>query len=1091
MRKKGYYFSIDALIALIIIFTVIVTVRPPIRQVTSDMYLQEDLLLVLTSLKIGEINETAYPYVYNDWIPNNYVTNQNLTLLDQIGAFYSYDDGLPGSRSNKLTQDIINHLGAKDKIGLWFDNRMIANSSIYNNTYQVWTSRQLISGIQNGTNVTGFTATASLSSTSRQSYYYFGGYVGDGIIKKKVEYQGSIKNASIEGELVGTFDLSVINSAGVETPAGTYTGSAGQITKINIEPAQNYFTPGVNYVKFNSNDFYISGGFVKLSYENVTSPFSRYKRYNFPGIQGVINLYDSFYVPGTLNYMSIYLNYSSNYTAFLNLGNITIVNQTNTFNTPISLSNSDLLSLGLNYNSLTNETIPLRFGLWNVSYSSSSKSNADVFSVTDLSGSMDGSKISAAKSANKALISAILNESIPDNENRLGLVGYEYSASQDDFHPLTKNNNSLINKVNQWVAEGYTCICCGINKVIGNFIGKEEIYYNFDDNVNDQSGNGNDAAIVGSPSYVSGVDNTALKFDGVDDYVNAHDDNLYYTRSGAISFWFKLESDFDRYSATTQPIWGKYMNNNNNAFIVLRGNDLTSAGRSGAILAKMEMAGEGGGDDYAYSNRRTWDADTWYHLAFVWNSNTMQIYINGVLDRSTSGGQDIGFTGDNEIGRVSFDSSDISGQRYLDGTIDEFRMHNRALNLTEIQQLANNVPVCGDNRIQVGEVCDGNFLGCNSGSEVGTKNCSSDCISYNTCATENKHRTMIVMSDGLANRVCGNTALDYDGDSDTTEDPQDQAIDAACDAFKNYSITVHAVAFGSDADDDTLQLIAQCGNGSFSSGTVEDIVDVYMQLARYILEATFQEQRIVTTGGINTTLDPSSYIIFNYSAPSVSTGLLLNIETNEFNNNIAEGNFSVPEDAELLEANLISYSRSWWTSNVSIFNTNWKKVFNLADYGSDYLQLGDPYVINIPIDLAENGENKVRVQLGLSPTNYTGGSNKSKIIYTILKERTSFSPIKPKADGCIWILKFNDGQESSIKVPQYYTGTRLCYYNESVYNTNDAIDEATYALLEKMDINSDGIIDTKFTEQDLEVTTNRLKGVPFAWSTEAQVRVWR
>ena len=116
--KKGYYFSIDALIALVIIFIVILALKPPIRQQVSDVYLQEDFITVLTTLKIGEINETIYPYVYSDWIPNGLVPNLNNSVLSQIGVFYSYDDGSPGSRSNILTQDIISNLTQKEKVGL-------------------------------------------------------------------------------------------------------------------------------------------------------------------------------------------------------------------------------------------------------------------------------------------------------------------------------------------------------------------------------------------------------------------------------------------------------------------------------------------------------------------------------------------------------------------------------------------------------------------------------------------------------------------------------------------------------------------------------------------------------------------------------------------------------------------------------------------------------------------------------------------------------------------------------------------------------------------------------------------------------------
>ncbi len=115
----------------------------------------------------------------------------------------------------------------------------------------------------------------------------------------------------------------------------------------------------------------------------------------------------------------------------------------------------------------------------------------DAFSVTDLSGSMADqcinqnltccsktvcnttakcescngtweTKITSAKRANNAFIDGILNYS----GNRVGLVGYEQAVYWWMPHNLSTNSTSLKNKVNSWVANGATCICCGINFVI-------------------------------------------------------------------------------------------------------------------------------------------------------------------------------------------------------------------------------------------------------------------------------------------------------------------------------------------------------------------------------------------------------------------------------------------------------------------------------------------------------------------------------------------------------------------------------------------------------------------------------------------------
>ena len=83
--------------------------------------------------------------------------------------------------------------------------------------------------------------------------------------------------------------------------------------------------------------------------------------------------------------MNIFLNYSSNYTAFLRLGNITIYQENPNGTKNVTLSNSTLSAL-LDYNSFNQKTVPLRFGITNAT---SLGGNADAVLVSDVSGSMD------------------------------------------------------------------------------------------------------------------------------------------------------------------------------------------------------------------------------------------------------------------------------------------------------------------------------------------------------------------------------------------------------------------------------------------------------------------------------------------------------------------------------------------------------------------------------------------------------------------------------------------------------------------------------------------------------------------------------
>ena len=228
--------------------------------------------------------------------------------------------------------------------------------------------------------------------------------------------------------------------------------------------------------------------------------------------------------------------------------------------------------------------------------------------------------------------------------------------------------------------------------------------------------------------------------------------------------------------------------------------------------------------------------------------------------------------------------------------------------------------------------------------------------------------------------------------------------------------------------------------------------------------------------------------------------MIINSETDEFGASAPVGNFSLPFDANPYEVKVISYSGSKWTSNVEVYNEiagSWESIFNLSKYDTDYVKLGDPYVVNLPLSSVVRGNNSVRVFLGLNPSNSSSGSSHYKIIYSVIKNISSFSPISSSANGCIWTIEFEDSTTSTMSIPSDYSGSELCYYNSTIsydhaiFNNNDAIDYAIFILLSTLDLNSNGRVETKFSENDLTINSVEVEGIPFVWETEAQVRVWR
>jgi hypothetical protein len=274
----------------------------------------------------------------------------------------------------------------------------------------------------------------------------------------------------------------------------------------------------------------------------------------------------------------------------------------------------------------------------------------------------------------------------------------------------------------------------------------------------------------------------------------------------------------------------------------------------------------------------------------------------------------------------------------------------------------------------------------------------------NSQSSPDRIKRMVVMSDGEANQECTHNYCEWrciwiwcfwDCDDDAAKR---DAIDFACDAYNNYNITVDAVGFGADVDNETMQNISDCGNGSYYYADVGELADIYEQIAKKFVNISFSEQRVNITGNFsNTLLYPDSYIEYSFDRENASLGFRKITQTEESPNlmnstgyvqtdEYVEGSFDVPSGVTVTDARITSYSSQYWTDNSSIKNlttSDWTSVFLLDDYGLDYTDLGDPYIVRIPEYLVEEGQtNYVRIGTGIAPINATGGSPYSKVIYT-------------------------------------------------------------------------------------------------------------
>lgn len=329
---------------------------------------------------------------------------------------------------------------------------------------------------------------------------------------------------------------------------------------------------------------------------------------------------------------------------------------------------------------------------------------------------------------------------------------------------------------------------------------------------------------------------------------------------------------------------------------------------------------------------------------------------------------------------------------------------------------------------------------------------------------------------------------DHDGDGDV--DPTDHAIEAGCRAQQEYRTDVHTIAFGANADPTELNLTAQCGGGNFYNATIDDLVEVYRDIAAAIIEASFEGQQItVEQGDVNQTLYDDSYIRYNYTRNNTKAFGEIDLpqQSPRFGGSVASpknGTFTVPQDVEVVEAKVTSYSANFWTDRLLHRNDTGTLdyVYRLWQYGDSYPELGDPFVVDIPTHRLSTGNNTVQVDTATNRTEPKGGSPDDRVLYTV------------RVDGVTgYGSAFATSKGSTHEVETVNGNVTLAVGNASdPWNPDeDAVDDAVQRLLERLDTDDDGTVDVGLESDDLDINTQNIGGIEWLWGpTTVAVEVW-
>ena len=365
-------------------------------------------------------------------------------------------------------------------------------------------------------------------------------------------------------------------------------------------------------------------------------------------------------------------------------------------------------------------------------------------------------------------------------------------------------------------------------------------------------------------------------------------------------------------------------------------------------------------------------------------------------------------------------------------------------------------------------------------------------------------------------RICcsGNDCNDFSG----CGCPRSNAYYSACRLNQSLKATVHAIGYINQScglANQSLTEIAQCGGGTYkSSQNASDLKEIYEELAKSILKLGYEAQFLNITGGTNikTYLYYDSYFEYNYTPiiqpPSI---IPVTLETERFYNNKSSGYFNITENENVTDAKVTSYSEEKWTEKVYLNNN---LVYNLTEYGTNYPAYGDPYIVQLPVNLINkgqgiNGINLVNVSIGSGGFNF-GGSPYNKVIYTLgLNLLVDYGGVYATAFGCKWNVTYQDGTiDPNLVIPSTYTGNNYCEYRPhpengaSPYPTrersligaaiDDAISNAVYNLFRQLDFDNDGKLNVKFSQSQLDLTFISVPGIPFMWGPHlVEVRVWQ
>lgn len=194
-------------------------------------------------------------------------------------------------------------------------------------------------------------------------------------------------------------------------------------------------------------------------------------------------------------------------------------------------------------------------------------------------------------------------------------------------------------------------------------------YYPFNGTFNDYSGQGRNG-VNNNAMFTTGKISQAASFNGINSSINLG--SWFNYQSFTISFWVKTGANQESYADIMDNAHAIYSPAVYN-WVIQTGNPGNNTFTWGIVDGMV------GGIYF------TLPKDSWANVVITRNATSMNnsLYVNGIILGSLKGTSDINYQSQNLM--LGLNSAWLN--RPFNGSIDEFRVYNRTLNSSEIQQL--------------------------------------------------------------------------------------------------------------------------------------------------------------------------------------------------------------------------------------------------------------------------------------------------------------------------------------------------------------------------------------------------------------------